>query len=135
MREALSGCQRRAELHETKRALQSAAQGLFRIGGKIALKNRRLGLAGEGLAADRLAFLGNARNAGEILALLADRRFARGANGGKRRDVDLGAREFGAHCGVLHDELQYGLQAVVTRVMNEIGLGGGEQDVVDAMSE
>jgi hypothetical protein len=91
MREAPSRCQRRTELDETKRALQSAAQGLFRIGGKITRKNRRLGVAGEGLAADRLAFLGDAGNAGEVLALLADRRFARGANGGKRRDVDLGA--------------------------------------------
>ena len=93
----LKGCRLKfwwPEAHEADGAGERAVERLGRIGRQIAGKDRRLGLAVEGLAADRFAFLRHADDAGKLLAFLADRRLAGGADRGERGDIDLGAGEF-----------------------------------------
>ena len=50
----------------------------------------------------------------------------------KRGDAEIGTGEFSTRHGVGHDLLDDGFEAVVARVVEVIGLGGGKHDAFDA---
>ena len=77
----------------------------------------------------------NAGDAGEVLAFLPDRRLACRTDRGKRCDIDIGAGIFGAGRGILDDEIEDRFQPIMARVMDEIGLGGGKDDALDAAAD
>ena len=69
---------------------------------------------------------------GRVSPLLRHRRLARGAHRGQRQHLDPGAGEAGAFAGARHHAAEDRFQPVVVAVMELVGLGGGEQDAVDA---
>ena len=84
------------------------------------------------LRAQPLARQRHADDAGQPLPARARLRLARGPQRGQRHHLDLGAGEGGARDRLVGDQAQDGLQPVVAGVVQMVGLGGGEQQAVDA---
>ena len=80
----------------------------------------------------RLAGQGRADDRGEALAAVGHRALARRPHRGERDHVDGRAGELGACDGALDDPGEDRLEPVVIAVVEVIGLGGGEEDAVDA---
>ena len=70
-----------------------------------------------------------------MVAPAPDRRLARRPHRGERHHVDLGAGEFGARDRPFGDAGEDAFEPIVARVVEMIGLGGGEQDAVDARAK
>src|SRR5208337_5637881 len=87
------------------------------------------------MAADRLAPLWHADDRLQRLAPLPDFGLARRADGGERDGVDLGADPLGPRDRPRGQSAQDSLEPVVACVVQMVGLGGGEQNPVDARPE
>ena len=110
-------------------------QGIARVHRQVAGEHRRLGLAVEHLAADALARHRHADDARQQFVADLGVGLARRPQGGERLHADLGAGIRGAAHGALGDEAQDRLEPVVARGVDVVGLGGGEQQLVDAAHE
>ncbi len=84
---------------------------------------------------DRFARERRADDRRQFVAPARDRRLARRAYRRERDDVDRGAGEFRALDRALGHAREEALEPVVAHVMQVVGLGGGEQDAVDARAE
>ena len=72
---------------------------------------------------------------GSRLAPARHHRLARRAHRRERDDVDPGAGELGARDRPLGHAREDALEPVMVHVVQVVGLGGGEQDAVDARAE
>ena len=106
-----------------------------RVGRQVAGEDGRLGLAVEGLAADRLAGERRADDDGQRLAPLLHRALAGGAHRRHRQHIDGRAGKAGAACGPIRQPPHDRLQAVMAFVMEWVRLGRGDQDAVDPARE
>ena len=106
-----------------------------RVRGQIAREHRRLGLAVEDLAPQPLARQRHADDAGQALPARPRLRLARGSERGQRHHLDLGAGKLGARDGLVGEQAQDRLQPVVAGVVQVVGLGGREQQAIDAAGQ
>ncbi len=104
-----------------------AAQRELRVARQFAREDRGLGEPVEGLAVDHLAGERRAHDGVERVAALLHRGLARGPHGRQRDDVDLGADVLGPAMARADQQAQDGLQPVVARVVEVVGLGGANR--------
>ena len=113
----------------------SGLQGILRVLRQVAREDGRLLAPVEHLALDALARHRHADDARKHLA--ADFRFGFVGcpQGGEGLHADLGSGRARAAHGALGDEAQDRFEAVVARGMDVVGLGRGEQELVDAPAD
>ncbi len=116
----------------TGERLSGVSQRVLRVGGQIARENHGFALAVESFAGHHFTGHGDAGDAGQRFAALADFRFAGGAQCRQRHDANVAAGTGDAFCGALGKRHQDRFQPVVTEAADVIGLGGGEENAVDA---
>lgn len=121
----------------TGKALERAfaLEQLFRIGRQVARKGRDFRAAVECFTADLLAGIRRSQDRGQFVAATLHLGFAGGAHRGQRHHVDRSPGVLGAVGRLGDNPPQDGLQPIMARMMQVIGLGGGKQDAVDPRPE
>jgi hypothetical protein len=125
----------RAKADRPESALRCAAESIFRPFRQIAREDGRFRLAIEALPIDRLARQRHPGDAGKRLAILPRLDLARGADGGECHHIRRSATALDPRKRMPDDEREDGLEPIMIAVMELIGLGGGEQHLVDARRE